>query len=149
MHSKMPHTIGASFRANYFFATSIVEGDLQFKVIIKDSIVGIGLNVNQMVFHSDAPNPVSLANLTAQMFDTETLLQQLLEALDAEWADIEGVRSRYMTRLFRRKGFYRYRDALGESYAELVTVEDDGHLVLRNVDDFIHRYAFKEVTFII
>ena len=30
-----------------------------------------------------------------------------------------------------------------------MTVEDDGHLVLRNIDGYIHRYAFKEVTFII
>lgn len=126
----------------------LIENHLQGSVI-RDSIIGIGLNVNQMVFHSDAPNPISLANLTARMYDKEVLLQQLLEAFDAEWADVKGVRSRYMERLYRRKGFFRYRDAWRKLWAELATVEDDGHLVLRDVDGYINRYAFKEVQFII
>ena len=126
----------------------LIENRLQGGVI-KDSIIGVGLNVNQLRFVSDAPNPVSLANLTGRLFDREELLRELLENFDAELADLEGVRARYLSQLYRRKGFHLYRDAWGELYAEIVTVEDDGHLVLRNVDGFTHRYAFKEVTFII
>ena len=126
----------------------LIENRLQGSVI-KDCIIGVGLNVNQLCFESDAPNPVSLANLTARMFDLSQLLQQLLAAFEAELSDLDGTRSRYMTRLYRRKGFYRYRDAQSEFDAELVTVEDDGHLVLRPIDGYIRRYAFKEVSFII
>ena len=126
----------------------LIENHLQGG-IINDSILGVGLNVNQLRFVSDAPNPVSLANLTGREFDREMLLQQLLASFDAEWAAIEGVRSRYLEQLYRRTGFYRYRDTRGEFFAELVTVEEDGHLVLRNIDGDDHRYAFKEVTFII
>jgi len=116
---------------------------------IRDSIIGVGLNVNQLRFVSDAPNPVSLANLTGRTFDKEQLLQQLLAAFDAEWADVEGVRSRYLPQLYRRTLYYRYRDARGnEFYAELVTVEDDGHLLLRDVDGNTMRYAFKEVQYV-
>ena len=32
--------------------------------LIKESIIGVGLNVNQREFHSDAPNPVSLWQIT-------------------------------------------------------------------------------------
>lgn len=126
----------------------LIENRLQGGVI-KDSIIGVGLNVNQLCFVSDAPNPISLANLTGRLYDREKLLQELLENFDAEFADLEGVRARYLQQLYRRKGFHRYRDARSEIYAEIVTVEDDGHLVLRNVDDYTHRYAFKEVEFII
>lgn len=124
----------------------LIENRLQGG-IIKDSIIGVGLNVNQLRFVSDAPNPVSLANLTGRMFEREQLLLQLLEAFDAEWADLEGVRSRYLPLLYRRTGFHRYRDRYSEFLAELVTVEDDGHLLLRNIDGHTHRYAFKEVQF--
>ena len=117
--------------------------------VVKDSIIGVGLNVNQLRFVSDAPNPVSLANLTGRTFDTGMLLQQLLAAFDEEMADVEGVRSRYLPLLYRRTGFHGYRDAQGEFLAELVTVEDDGHLLLRNVDGRTNRYAFKEVSFMI
>ena len=126
----------------------LIENRLQGSVI-KDSIIGIGLNVNQQCFVSDAPNPISLANLTGRLYDREELLHQLLKAFDAELADLEGVRARYLPQLYRRTGFHRYRDALSEFYAEIVTVEDDGHLVLRGIDDYTHRYSFKEVQFII
>ena len=126
----------------------LIENRLQGSVI-KDSIIGVGINVNQLLFVSDAPNPVSLANLTGRTYDTAELLQQLFAAFDEEWTDGEGVRSRYLSQLYRRTGFYRYRDALGEFLAELMTVEDDGHLVLRDIDGYSHRYAFKEVSFIV
>ena len=125
----------------------LIENRLQGDVI-KDSILGIGLNVNQLRFVSDAPNPVSLANLTGREFDREMLLQELLAAFAEEWEDIEGVRSRYLQQLYRSKGFYRYRDSMGEFVAELVTVEEDGYLTLRNIDGYDHRYAFKEVAFV-
>ena len=126
----------------------LIENRLQGDVI-KDSIIGVGLNVNQLCFVSDAPNPISLANLTGHLFDREELLRELLATFEAEWADLEGVRSRYLPRLYRRKGFHRYRDAQSEFSAEIVTVEDDGHLLLRNIDGYDHRYAFKEVEFVI
>ena len=126
----------------------LIENRLQGDVI-KDSIIGVGLNVNQLCFVSDAPNPISLANLTGHLFDREELLRELLEAFEAEWSDLEGVRSRYLPQLYRRKGFHRYRDAQSEFSAEIVTVEDDGHLLLRNIDGYDHRYAFKEVEFVI
>lgn len=126
----------------------LIQNTLQGNAI-KDSIIGVGLNVNQLCFESDAPNPVSLANLTGRLYDKEVLLQQLIEAFEAEWADWNGVRSRYLPLLYRRKGFYRYRDAREEFMAELITVEDDGRLLLRNIDGCTRHYAFKEVQFII
>ena len=126
----------------------LIENRLQGGVI-KDSIIGVGLNVNQLCFVSDAPNPVSMANITGRQFDREQLLQELLEAFQQEWADLEGVRERYLQQLYRRKGFFRYRDAYGECTAEIVTVEADGHLVLQDVDGRINRYAFKEIQFVI
>ncbi len=126
----------------------LIENRLQGGVI-KDSIIGVGLNVNQLCFVSDAPNPVSMANITGRQFDREQLLQELLETFQQEWADLEGVRERYLQQLYRRKGFFRYRDAYGECTAEIVTVEADGHLVLQDVDGRTNRYAFKEIQFVI
>lgn len=47
---------------------------------IKDCIFGIGLNVNQTEFHSDAPNPVSLKQILHREVDREQLLSQIIEA---------------------------------------------------------------------
>lgn len=53
---------------------------------IDKSIVGIGLNVNQREFHSDAPNPVSIIQLTAR----ETPLQPLLDRLTSRLLTLAG-----------------------------------------------------------
>jgi BirA family biotin operon repressor/biotin-[acetyl-CoA-carboxylase] ligase len=41
----------------------LIENTLQ-GTVIKDSIIGVGLNVNQREFRSDAPNPVSLYQIS-------------------------------------------------------------------------------------
>ena len=114
---------------------------------IRDSIVGVGLNVNQRQFHSDAPNPVSLWQIIEQETDRERLLQNILNAL----AHIQGrdVKASYLSLLYRRKGFHPYADKEGAFMAEIVDVEDDGHLRLRDEEGEERRYAFKEVSFII
>lgn len=53
---------------------------------IDKSIVGIGLNVNQREFLSDAPNPVSIIQLTAR----ETPLQPLLDHLTSRLLTLAG-----------------------------------------------------------
>ena len=62
----------------------LIENRLQGSTVV-DSIIGIGLNVNQRVFESDAPNPVSMWQLLGQDTDREALLQRFLQKWDALW----------------------------------------------------------------
>lgn len=47
-------------------------------MMMQMSIIGIGLNVNQMEFSDDLPNPVSLKMLTGVDFDLDMLLNELI-----------------------------------------------------------------------
>ncbi len=123
----------------------LIENTLHGNVI-KDSVIGVGLNVNQREFHSDAPNPVSLWQICEHEFNREQLLQDILQAFDRLME--QELRQQYLSRLYRRKGFHPYADKDGTFMAETVTVEDDGHLVLCDDDGRERRYAFKEVVFI-
>ena len=114
---------------------------------ICDSIVGIGLNVNQRRFQSDAPNPVSLWQICEHEIDRELLLREVLSALDRYQG--REVRQQYMSMLYRRKGFHPYADAEVTFMAELVDVEDDGYLLLRDDEGRTRLYSFKEVSLII
>lgn len=58
----------------------LIEHDVRNGLLVTTR-VGIGLNVNQTEFVSDAPNPCSLATLTGQSYDREALLQTLTAAL--------------------------------------------------------------------
>ncbi len=124
----------------------LIENALQGSYI-KDSIIGVGLNVNQREFHSDAPNPVSLWQITEQDTDREELLHDILRCLTKNLD--QEVRSRYMAKLYRRKGYHPYVDQKGAFMAEIMDVEDDGHLLLYDDSGQQRRYAFKEVQFVL
>lgn len=121
---------------------------------LKRMIMGTGVNVNQRRFTSDAPNPVSLSQITGSDESIDHLLERILQAFDDYYrrvldGDYAGISREYHEALYRRKGFYRYRDADGEFDAELVGVAYDGRLSLRDSEGRQRSYAFKEVEFII
>ena len=126
----------------------LIENTLQ-GTVIRDSVIGVGLNVNQRVFHSDAPNPVSLWQICECETDREQLLKDILQAFDRMIGNLPVIREHYLSLLYRRQGYHPYVDKNGAFMAEIVTVEDDGHLVLRDDNGKERRYAFKEVQFII
>ena len=130
---------------NAKIAGILIENRLQGQVI-RDSIVGVGLNVNQRQFQSDAPNPISLWQICEHETDREQLLKDILAALGRLLG--QEVRERYLSMLYRRKGFHPYVDKDGAFMAELEDVEDDGHLLLCDDSGGRRRYAFKEVMFI-
>lgn len=116
------------------------------------AVLGVGLNVNQTRFVSDAPNPVSMAQIAGHGFDLDEVLcrvtDDIVEAVDgfnpsADAADLVG---RYNSRLWRGSGRHRWHDNMtGEDIvAAIVRVESSGHLVLAG--DPPRRYAFKEVA---
>ena len=118
---------------------------------IRDCVIGIGLNVNQQLFISDAPNPISMCQIEGHEWDREEVLRQLLTEFvwQMEHFRIDKIREKYRSHLYRREGFFPYRDAEGDFEAEIVTVENDGHLLLRDTEGRERRYAFKEVSFVV
>ena len=125
----------------------LIENRLQGSTVV-DSIIGIGLNVNQRVFESDAPNPVSMWQLLGQDTDREALLQRFLQKWDALWHS-DSVAADYRCRLYRKGAYAVYQDKGGQFEAQIINVEPDGHLLLRDSEECDRRYAFKEVQFII
>ena len=124
---------------------------------IATSIVGIGINVNQEHFLSDAPNPVSLINITGREHDLMALLkrvcsriEQLVESLGDADARTD-LHQRYMAALYRNDGqLHPYEDAAGNRFMAMVTgIAPDGTLTLRHEDGTTHDYLFKEVRHII
>lgn len=124
----------------------LIENRLQGGMI-RDSIIGVGLNVNQQCFRSDAPNPVSLWQISGHETDRMQLLGDILSRFDTSL--VADLKARYVSKLYRRKGFHPYADQAGAFMAAFVDVEQDGHLLLLDEYGRLRRYAFKEVTFVL
>ena len=125
----------------------LIENRLQGSTII-DSIIGIGINVNQETFLSDAPNAVSLRQILGREMDREALLNDFLKQLGRAF-ESEITPLMYRKLLYRQDGYYAYEDAKGPFKAKLLNVLLDGRLVLLDEQGTARMYAFKEVTFII
>lgn len=124
---------------------------------IATCIIGIGINVNQQVFVSDAPNPVSLINITGREHDLEALLKRVCISIEQEVASLgddsarNHLHQRYMAALYRNDGKqhpYENADEI-RFMARVAAIAPDGTLTLQHDDGSIHNYLFKEVKHII
>lgn len=121
---------------------------------IAATLVGIGININQTTFFSDAPNPVSLRQILGQNISrTEVLTAFVLhfEKLYEQWrkGQTAAIEKAYHAALYRRKGFYAYRDTTTDELfsAEIVTIAPNGLITLRTTEGAIRTFAFKEIRF--
>lgn len=118
------------------------------------SVVGIGLNVNQEKFVSDAPNPVSMKQLSGKEYPLIAVLDEFLQLLDHWYIllkqyDFKQIEEGYFTQLFRNNGWHQYRDSDGEFTAKIVGIGEFGKLLLEDQSGKIRTYMFKEVEFIL
>lgn len=138
---------------NKKIAGILIENEL-FGSTIRDCIVGVGININQQIFLSDAPNPVSLYNILGVNTNVEEVLDAIIKQFVANVSMIENgqtalLHNEYMDSLFRRKGIYPYRDADSEFMATIKDVREDGRLILIDSNDKERIYEFKEVAIVL
>lgn len=131
----------------------LIENDLMGRNI-SQSIAGAGININQETFHSPAPNPVSLFQITGKQYDIFEILKKVMQRFQSYYELLRNeqtafIADRYEKALFRREGFHRYRDAEGEFLARIVCVEPEGRFILEDDAQIKRGYMFKEVEYIL
>lgn len=120
--------------------------------IISNTIVGIGLNINQTVFKSDAPNPVSLKILTNKIYNLDDCFNQLCFFLEKRYnelkKDFKKTNLDYLKNLYLFNSFNLYESRGEKFFARIVAVEDNGELLLETKQGEVKRFFFKEVAFV-
>lgn len=121
---------------------------------IASSIIGVGLNVNQVLFKSDAPNPTSMKLRAAKDFDLHSTLKILLTFIENRFLQLEtdrgyDINKEYFAALYR-KGKFHYYEAEGEKFkAKIIDIEPCGSLVLETSEKQVRKFKFKEISFLI
>lgn len=118
---------------------------------IAHSVIGIGLNLNQVCFHESLLNPTSMKLQTGREFEPEKTLEKLLTYFDVHaLAHVEELRRNYLHGLFQKGIPCRYRDvASGEEFTGIIRdVQSDGRLVMETAGE-TRLFSFKELSYIL
>lgn len=119
---------------------------------ITRSIAGIGINVNQTVFRSKAPNPVSMAQIAGHPFDLDAVLDDVVTEILGYVAGAltsPTLVDEFHSLLWRNDGKpHRWLDtrSLRIFEAAISRVDLSGPLVLRLSDGSEQSFYFKEVA---
>ena len=129
----------------------LIENDIAGRSIFS-SFIGIGINVNQTQFLSDAPNPVSLVQIIGEDTSCEMLLSKIIESIYYYYdiaieGNFELIRKDYMSSLYRKDDFYDFSDADGFFSGKIKNVAPSGTLTITDQSGIDRNYEFKEVVF--
>ncbi len=122
--------------------------------VVDFSIVGIGINVNQDIFYSNAKNPTSLIHYFENNVPINEILENLLSEINLRYENFRKekdyvlLKNEYLSNLYQYNQWYGYKDKGGKFYGSIVDVDDYGRLIVVCKNDSVKQFLFKEVEFI-
>ena len=147
--------------AGILIENAIIGGEVKY------SIAGIGLNVNQTEWRSDAPNPVSLKELRregVEELDLNALMVRLADEVEHVLSEKpEEVWSEYRAHLYRREGYWPFVErevstaptmnadskAQGVFLARIKDILPTGEIVLEDQEGNERKYHFKQIRYVV
>lgn len=144
---KWPNDImSGSFKICGILIENVLKG--QF---VQNSIIGVGLNVNQIHFEN-LDKAASLKSVTGHFFDLDELLHKILDSLYGYLDGIEGktvgqLLSSYEKLLFRKDKPSTFTNADGAMFMGFIRrVSPDGKLVVELEDQILKEFDLKEIS---
>ncbi len=121
---------------------------------LNSSIIGIGFNLNQAEFKSDAPNPASLHQITKKTYSIDqelikirTNIRFFYDKLKA--GKLEEINQEYLKCLYRFNEIHEFKTGNEIFKARITGINEYGHLQLTTENNEIREYGFKETEFVI
>ncbi len=110
-----------------------------------ESIVGVGLNVNQIHFEG-LPYASSLRAITDEAFDLDQLATDIALSIRSGMHRSDEAWNKYLGSLFRKNLPTAFRDATGVEFMGIIKgVGDDGRLQVLLEDESVRAFGIKEI----
>jgi BirA family biotin operon repressor/biotin-[acetyl-CoA-carboxylase] ligase len=122
--------------------------------ILQYSIIGIGINVNQMEFKNLQGTASSLKMLTNQAFNKNDVLEKLCQQLEKWYLKLKALKfseidEHYLNRLFGINQLCLFSDINNNEFnATIIGIDHAGKLILQHTDGNLYYYEVKEVKLI-
>ncbi|MCF8230817.1 MAG: biotin--[acetyl-CoA-carboxylase] ligase [Bacteroidales bacterium] len=147
---KWPNDIYAQNRK----IAGILIKNLLYEDIIDTSIIGMGININQEHFYSQAPNPVSLKHLTGKNYNLKQMLELLLKDLDNYFQilynrDFNQLNQEYYQYMYRLKEWHNYIIHGQKVHACIQGIDEFGQLSLTDEQGRLYVCDLKEIEFLL
>ena len=122
--------------------------------IIKNAVLGIGININQEVFLSDAPNPTSLKLEAGKEFDIDELIKELCKYIETWYLklksnQVESINEAYLSSLYRFNELHEYKIVKTNEIfkGEIIGIANSGQLKVKT-EIGILSFNIKEIKFL-
>lgn len=138
---------------NKKIAGILIENSVQGNTL-HSSILGMGININQQKFSKTIPNPVSLKQITGDSYNTENLLEKILDYI-YRWYDLlksgntEKIDQAYLSNLFRFNEWHKFSENNIIFEARIIGIGEIGQLFLEHKNGKTDAFLFKEVEYVI
>lgn len=120
---------------------------------IKNSIIGIGLNINQKKFPDYLPQADSLINITSEVYNLEKELNAILKHILISYKNLKPenfykIDKEYFSKLYKINELSEFRDKNGNFSGIIKGTLPEGKLIIETSNSGIRYYDFKEIEFI-
>ena len=117
------------------------------------SIIGIGLNVNQMHFQDWPTHPISMKMITGKDYELQPLLEQIAEQIITKVeqlkSDPSSIERNYLKRLFRYHTWADYEVGGKVLRLFMTGIDPFGRLQLVNEQQTVYTFDIKEIKFVV
>ena len=147
MHIKWPNDIMSD---NKKICGILIENIVK-ENYIKDTVIGIGLNVNQTIFNN-LPNAASIKNLIGTTCSIDEILKDLVKNVkyyfnELDKSSINSIFEKYEDALFRINKPSTFKNSKGEIFSGYIKgVSRSGKLNVMLEDNLQESYDLKEVS---
>ena len=120
---------------------------------IKNSIIGIGINVNQENFPAGASNATSVKQILHGDYDLRKLLSEICSHIEAWYLNLKAgkvsfVRNEYLNRLYWLNESSMFKTQSGVLEGAIINVKDNGLLIVQNNNGEELEFSLKEIEFL-
>ncbi len=128
----------------------LIENTIQGENITK-SIIGVGININQINFDKSIPNPISLKSITKKTYNLKNVLIEISHLINSKlmlinnFNTIDNLYNKLLYKLNTESSFtYNNNIFIGK----ILGTEQDGRIKIKT-QNLIKRFGFHEIKYIL